>query len=277
MGSLAALFCREMRACSSFTSTIQARRAIRTSTILFWAASQYTSGRPTGSAKELEKIAERFNAADPASVELHGNPMVQGNKGWKQIAQADRITAIQDALYTLNRTHNSTRTFAVVVEKHAVSSENPMEFAFEQLLNRFDRYLGRLHLQGNTQRGLLVVDKSSFERRFQGLAHNFRSQGHRWGRVRNIAEVPLFADSRASRLIQLADLVSYGVFRYFEKSDDRFMKIMDSRFDREGAQVHGLVRWERRDPLASKVTELPTEQAETAFAARFTTIVDNRP
>lgn len=47
--------------------------------------------------QELEKIAERFNAADPASVELHGNPMVQGNKGWKQVTQAERIAAIQDA------------------------------------------------------------------------------------------------------------------------------------------------------------------------------------
>lgn len=160
-----------------------------------------------------------------------------------------------------------------MVEKHAVSNESPMEFAFEQLLNRFDRYLGRLHLQGNTQRGLLVVDKSSFERRFQGLAHNFRSQGHRWGRLRNIAEVPLFADSRASRLIQLADLVSYGVFRHFEKADNRFMPMISSRFDREGTQVHGLVRWEARDRPATRIV---AEHMEVAFATRSTTILDDQ-
>jgi hypothetical protein len=139
----------------------------------------------------------------------------------------------------------------VVVEKNAISTGSPVEFAFEQLCNRFDRYLGRLHLQNNTQRGLLVVDRSSFEKRFQGLAQSFRTQGHRWGRLMNIAEVPLFADSRASRLIQMADLVSYGVFRYFEKGDNRFMPILSPRFDREGQQVHGLVHWEHRPALAA--------------------------
>jgi hypothetical protein len=117
--------------------------------------------------QELEKIAARFNRADSASVELHGNPMIQGNKGWKQFPQLDRINAIKDALYALNRTHVSTKVFTVVVEKNSVTTGNPIEFAFEQLCNRFDRYLGRLHLQNNTQRGLLVVDRSSFEKRFK--------------------------------------------------------------------------------------------------------------
>lgn len=214
----------------------------------------------------MEKIAQRFNAADPSSVELHGNPMLQGNKGWKQIAQVERLNAIKDALCALDRTHHSTKIFAVVVEKNAVTDENPVEFAFEQLLNRFDRYLGRLHLQGDTQRGLLIVDKSTFERRFQGLAENFRTEGHRWGRLRNIAEVPLFADSRASRLIQLADLVSYSVFRFFEKSDDRFMELVRHRLDREGQQIHGLVKWERR-VAATSVTRVSTEHTETTITA----------
>src|SRR5690348_6104828 len=34
-------------------------------------------------------------------------------------------------------------------------------------------------------------------------------------------EVPLFLDSKASRLIQMADIVAYWTFRYFQSSDHR--------------------------------------------------------
>jgi Protein of unknown function (DUF3800) len=52
--------------------------------------------------------------------------------------------------------------------------------------------------------------------------------------------VPLFLDSKASRLIQLADIVAYAVFRYYEKGDNRFFPIIQSRFDSEGSVKHGL-------------------------------------
>jgi Protein of unknown function (DUF3800) len=58
--------------------------------------------------------------------------------------------------------------------------------------------------------------------------------------IRNFSEVPLFLDSKASRLIQLADLVAYAIFRYFEKGDNRFFPIIEPRFDSEGGVRHGL-------------------------------------
>ena len=115
-----------------------------------------------------------------------------------------------------------------------------MEYAFEQLASRFDRYLGRLHRAGNTQRGLILFDKSVHEASLQNLARDFRTVGHRWGVLRNLSEVPVFIDSRASRLIQLADLIAFAVFRNWEKSDSRFYDIIRDRFDSEGSVVHGL-------------------------------------
>ncbi|WP_404403274.1 DUF3800 domain-containing protein [Pelagibacterium halotolerans] len=196
--------------------------------------------------KELDAIAERFDAADPHSIELHGNPMVQGNRGWKRFPRADRNLAISDAISAFKRTHPKNKIFSVVMEKGSVEGDDPVEFAFEQLCNRFDRYLTRLHREGDTQRGLLIMDKTGYERRFQGLARDFSSTGHRWGTLRNVAEVPMFVDSRASRLIQLADLMSYSIFRHFEKSDSENYNLLSSRFDAEGTQVHGLVHWRRR-------------------------------
>ncbi len=118
-----------------------------------------------------------------------------------------------------------------------------MEYAFEQLCNRFDRFLGRLHLQNDTQRGLIILDKSSYETSLQTLAREFRADGHRWGQLRNLSDVPLFVDSRATRMIQYADLIAYALRTYYERGDARYFDIISGRFDREGGVIHGLVHF----------------------------------
>jgi hypothetical protein len=55
-----------------------------------------------------------------------------------------------------------------------------------------------------------------------------------------MAEVPLFLDSKASRLIQLADMVAYSIFQHYENQDDRFFDIIKTRFDQDAGQLHGL-------------------------------------
>jgi hypothetical protein len=81
-----------------------------------------------------------------------------------------------------------------------------MEVAFEHIASRFDRMLGRLYKGGDTQRGLIVLDKSTYETSLQGLATTFRTKGHQWGQLHNLSEVPLFVDSKATRMVQFADL-----------------------------------------------------------------------
>ncbi len=191
-------------------------------------------------AQELDKIAARFNPADPASVELHGNPMNGGKGIFRRFPKEDRLIAIGDALKIFLASHPSNRLFASVVKKAAVSPADPVEFAFEQLSSRFDHYLGRLHKSGDSQRGVIIFDKSTYETTIQSLATDFRTIGHKWGVVRNLSEVPLFLDSKASRLIQLADLIAYGIFRNYERGDDRFFNIIKNRFDSEGGITHGL-------------------------------------
>ena len=102
-------------------------------------------------------------------------------------------------------------------------------------------FLGRLHRQNkDSQRGLILFDKSATEQRIQTLAREFKYSGHSFGVTRNYAEVPVFVDSRASRLIQLADLVAYAIFRKFEHSDARFFEVIEHCFDSEGGVTHGL-------------------------------------
>ena len=190
-------------------------------------------------AKELEQIAGRFDADNPQNIELHGSPMLTGRKGfWRKQPKDERRKAIEDALRVLAESHRSNRVFAIVVEDGA-TEDNPMEYAYEQLASRFDQYLMRLHKKGERQRGMVLFDKSKHERVLQSLTSLYRDKGHRWGRLANFAEVPAFIDSRASRLIQLADLVAYAVNRW-RQGDDRFYEIIRPRFDFDGGKTHGL-------------------------------------
>lgn len=191
---------------------------------------------------ELDQIAKRFHPADPNALELHGTHMWGGKGYWRKqaIPVGERLQAMKDALRVLAGSPASNRIFACVINKQKVSPRDPVEMAFEQVASRFDHYLNRLHKRGDSQRGLLIFDKSTYEETLQGLATGFRTIGHSWGVVRNLAEVPLFLNSKASRLIQLADLVAYAIFRKYEKGDDQFFSIIANRFDQEGGIQHGL-------------------------------------
>lgn len=190
--------------------------------------------------QQLNNIAARFSPANSYECELHGSPMRAGRGEWKGRALPDRINAIEDALRVVAGRHPNVRLFASVVHRDAFIDDDPITCTFEQLASRFDMFLKRLHVQGNTQRGIAIFDKSSTEKTIQNLARIFKQDGHRWGQLHNFSEVPLFLDSKASRLIQLADLVAFSIFRRFEHNDSRFYDIIAHCFDHHQGRIHGL-------------------------------------
>ncbi len=185
-----------------------------------------------------------FGLGDPADIELHGSPMYSGRDSvWRTVRdRSQREQMIKDAL-AICTASSSFRLFAVAIDKSAASPEDPVQLAFEELCNRFNLFLQRLNNRNpkEAQRGLIVMDESKHQRPLQALARHFRINGGRWGKFRNLAEVPLFVDSKASRLVQLADLVAYATWRKYEHSDGRFFDSLIPKFDSDGGILHGLV------------------------------------
>jgi len=188
----------------------------------------------------LDELAKDIWPSAPEDLEFHGSHMLPGKGKWRSFTREKRTQIFKDALSIIANTKD-VRVFAAAVHKEAVSAADPMESAFEQTSSRFDLLLKRLHHAGNTQRGLIVLDKSSYETSLQGLAKDFKSIGHKWGVLNNLADVPLFVDSRATRMIQYADLIAYAFRRYYENGDSAFVSILEKKIDSEGGRLHGLV------------------------------------
>lgn len=177
-------------------------------------------------------------------MELHAAEIFSGReypwKGYKR--KDDRVNIIKRVLHSLDGANRDIVAFACAIEKKYFPGEDLVIRAYEELSSRYDLYLQNLgETTGQTERGIIVIDDTSSETGLINLAHHITRTGNRWGRqTRNIVEVPLFIDSRASRLMQLADHVAYATFRRYNARDLTYFDIIESRFDEQNGAIVGL-------------------------------------
>jgi Protein of unknown function (DUF3800) len=201
--------------------------------------------------QHLTNIAARFDPIHPASVELHASPMRTGRDGWDAFHPNDRAQACADILHLLSDRQSRIKVFVSVVEKSLLPAQDILPHAFEKLAVAFDNYLIARHKnKQDAQRGIAIFDNSTYEQSIQALTRVFKHQGHADGYLRNFAEVPLFLDSKASRLIQLADSVAYWIYRRYAALDDRGYRMIEPH-------IHGFSGGKQG------AYELLTEQTQT--------------
>ncbi|MCI0534053.1 MAG: DUF3800 domain-containing protein [Verrucomicrobiales bacterium] len=198
---------------------------------------------------ELDKLASGFSAANPHEVEFHASEIFsRRTQPWSGISKEEAKGVLKAVLGVLAASYDSAKAFACAVHKASYPNRDPLQLAFEDLCSRFDRYLSRLHAQGDRQRGMIILDESAHETTLQEMARNFRKLGTQWGVIRNLAETPLFVNSKTSRLVQLADHVAYAVFRRYQAQDTQYFDLIASRFDSYENVMHGLAHKQTKDP-----------------------------
>ena len=166
----------------------------------------------------------------------------------KDLTQDEARGTIKSVLGVLAGAYESARACACVAHKASYPKRDPMEVAFEDLCSRFDHYLQRLRKSGSVQRGLVILEKSAHETTLQRMSVEFRTLGTSWGVIKNLVDTPLFVDCRASRVIQLADHVSYAVYRRYQAGDTQYLDLIGNKFDSEDGIVHGLAHKEPGNP-----------------------------
>lgn len=199
--------------------------------------------------QEMDKLAASINPDDPNSIEFHASEIFSCRQPpWKGMKKDEAKGVIKAVLQIARRLRDPARTFACAIHKASYAGKDPMQLAFEDLCSRFDRFLHRLRTQGDRQQGILILDESVHETTLQQMARDFRTLGTKWGNIHNLAEVPLFANSKASRALQLADHIAYAVFRRYNEGDVSYFNIIASKFDSDEGVIHGLAHKQTLDP-----------------------------
>ncbi|MEQ9425587.1 MAG: DUF3800 domain-containing protein [Cyclobacteriaceae bacterium] len=191
---------------------------------------------------ELDQLAQTIDPKKFNDIEFHASEIFSRRSWpWKEMKKDEAIGVIKAVLKIVSDSYNSTNLFACAIHKDSYPPQDEaMNVAFEDLCQRFDFYLSNLNSSGERQKGLLILDESSHETTLQNLANNFRQIGTQWGNIRNLADTPFFVNSKASRMIQIADHIAYSVFRRYNQGDAQYFDIISHRFYENDNVLHGL-------------------------------------
>jgi hypothetical protein len=192
--------------------------------------------------KQLDDLQTHYFPADAGLVELHvrelrGRMMAPGST----FTRPQFFQLLDDIADVIVGAHPSALTlFGTVVYRPSFMGKDPYNLAFEDMCKRFDRFLVSQHKAGHTSKGLLILDRSAQEDQIKKMSTEFKALGTRWGKLYNIVDAPLFAESNSSRMIQLADFVASALFRRYESGDARDLDKIMRRFHQADGVVHGL-------------------------------------
>ncbi|HZT44657.1 MAG TPA: DUF3800 domain-containing protein [Gaiellaceae bacterium] len=211
--------------------------------------------------RTIDAVARRHLAPHLQQLELHAQWIRAGKGPWGRVPRPVKESLLRDVPGVLGRLagNHGYALFAVARAPGAVPAADPLERSFEELLLRFTQMLIRLGRAGDEQLGLVIADKAKYELVLQPVVQRWRTSGTRFVRLTRLAEVPLFIDSRSTRLTQAADFVAHAVYRHYQAGDGSLLARMLPAFDTEGGVLHGLVhlvRDYRRCPCPACVSRV---------------------
>lgn len=143
------------------------------------------------------------------------------------LTHAERLDVIRN-LTDLIASWTDSRLFADAHDKRLSPAGYSFEFAFEQIVTRFNTFLA---FAGNM--GILVQDHNETVcRKLTEKMREFHRRGTFWSKIENIVETPLFVDSQLTSMVQIADICAYATRRFFENNETDIIERFYDRFDR---------------------------------------------
>ena len=197
----------------------------------------------------LDSVQQSYFPQAPGPVEFHASEIRAGRGAFRDVVKTQRSALMSD-IYSIISASPGRRLvlFAAVVEKAAFLAKysgrvDPYEGAFEGLCTMFNLFLGGVQKrQRQVQRGVVVFDEArpSLTRQLRALVAKFHAGGGQWSSMTNLVETAFFFDSRASRIMQLADFTAYAVYRWYEFGDAQYIGAVYHKLDHDRSRIHGL-------------------------------------
>jgi len=192
-------------------------------------------GQLTRISSLVDQLQAKWFPGITLPLEFHASAIRAGRDRFREFSPADRAKMLAD-LYDILANEHSPGLIAFATSTDVSSVQTPIQAlgdAFEDVCQRFNTFLVRGFGKGVKNKGLLIIDRSSYsEPLYRDLVSRLRSAGTRYGYLGNIVDIPLFTESHYTRLMQLADWVVWAVFRYHESNDPTYLNRILPCFDR---------------------------------------------
>jgi uncharacterized protein DUF3800 len=182
----------------------------------------------------INERMNRFVGKDFAKrTELHAAQMRTGSREWNGISERKRHGLGSSLMRLVHKwEHDPTQTkvqpFVIVMDRG--HSQSPLETAYGELLYLFDEFLRDGRKRGLPHNGVLVADRSKYEKTLHAWVETARERRPAARRPRPrlhaLVETPFFVDSKTTRLMQLADLVAHSFYRAYNAEDWAWAKIL---------------------------------------------------
>jgi hypothetical protein len=159
-------------------------------------------------------------------VEIHGNPMRFGAGEWKNVSETKRLGLARELLKSCREwghkeSDSTLHPFVVALDQGF--SLSPTETAYGELLQLFDGFLRASRRGGTPHNGVLVADRGRYQRALEAYVDFARARRpfprQQRRRLHALAETPFFVDSKATRLVQIADILAYAFYRGYSAND----------------------------------------------------------
>lgn len=174
------------------------------------------SDRRTKVRKQMEGQAAALGIAKGAQKRVKSyHRYCRAIESYIHLTHDERLNCLEELAVQVGG-WNEARVFADALCKTQVpGGESPYEWAFEQIVTRFDKYLE--NIKGT---GIIIQDNNiKMANRLTRLARKFHRQGTLWRNIKNTVETPFFVDSSLTGMIQMADLGAYALRRFVEKKE----------------------------------------------------------
>lgn len=128
------------------------------------------------------------------------------------------------------------RLFAECVDKTyfdpSRTTQTIDEQSFEQLVSRFEHYLGNIGKNNPDCCGLLIHDNNdTVAKKHTDIMKRFHETGTMWTSIKKIIETPLFVNSQLTSMVQVADLCVFSLRRYLENGERELFSLIFQRAD----------------------------------------------
>lgn len=199
--------------------------------------------------QEFDKIQQKWFPDALDAIEFHASSILNGmGEPWHSKRKEERRDVLLDLCKAIaSITSKGLSLFGIAVHKESFPGEDIVEKAFQQLCGHVDAFIEASNLEVSKEgkdknRGLMILDSSKYGTDLDKLLLAYRIKGGtKFGRVKNFADAPTFANSDTTRLLQAADLVSYAIYRRYERADTFLLDTLLPRFQEKEGKIHGLM------------------------------------